>query len=79
MLRVVRANHLNFTDYLGAASLFFHGAWVIPGTMEAANSLPIDCSAMIPNTISAPDGGIFSLNGGKAHFFFAKTFSRCDI
>ena len=29
----------------------------MPGTIAAANSLPIDCSAVMPNTISAPDGG----------------------
>ena len=30
----------------------------MPGTIAAVNSLPIDCSATMPNTMSAPDGGI---------------------
>jgi hypothetical protein len=30
----------------------------MPGMIAAVNNVPIDCSAMIPKTISAPEGGI---------------------
>jgi len=41
-----------------AITTMYSSACVMPGTIAAVNSVPIDCCAMMPNTINAPDGGI---------------------
>ena len=35
----------------------YSSSCVNAGTIAAVNSLPIDCSVMMPNTISAAEGG----------------------